>query len=220
MNKRKSVEALALLLVFSLLPFSSGTALAANLSTSNAAALRQATGKLATSGNQPILVNGISTNSGATILSGSNIETGDQVGATIDLGALGSVDIAPNTKLQLNFSLDGAVTVTLFEGCLILRVRQGTYGVINTPQGEVAHNDSIKRPAAVLDVCLPKGAPAAIVNQGAAANAGAGAGTAGGTVASEGLSGAVVGSLVAGAAGLGIVALILGTRGDNASDSS
>jgi hypothetical protein len=212
MKKRKAVEALALLLVFSLLPFSSGAALAANV--------MQATGKLATSGNQPILVNGISTNSGATILSGSNIETGDTVGATVDLGMLGSLDIAPNTKLQLTFSSDGSATVMLIEGCVILRVRQGTYGVIKTAEGEVARNDSIKRQAAVLDVCLPKGAPAAIVNQGAAANAGAGAGTAGGTVASEGLSGAVVGSLVAGAAGLGIVALILGSRGDNASDSS
>jgi hypothetical protein len=220
MNKRKALEAVAWLLVFLLLPFSSGTALAANLLTSNAAALRQATGKLATSGNQPILVNGISTNSGATVLSGSNIETGDQVGATIDLGALGSVDVAPNTKFQLNFNSNGTVTITLTEGCLILRVRQGTYGVINSPQGEIAHNDAIKKPAAVLDVCLPKGAPEAIVNQGAAANAGAGAGAAGGTVASEGLSGAVVGSLVAGAAGLGIIALILGSRGDNASDSS
>ncbi|HEX8922031.1 MAG TPA: hypothetical protein VF766_11175, partial [Pyrinomonadaceae bacterium] len=209
MNKRKAFEALALLLVFSLLPFSSGTALAANLSTANAALARQATGKLATSGNQPILVNGISTNSGATILSGSNIETGDQVGATIDLGGLGSVDIAPNTKLQLNFSSDGTVTINLAEGCVILRVKQGTYGVINTSQGEATHNDSIKRPAAVLDVCLPKGAPAAIVNQGAAANAGAGAGATGGTVASEGLSGAVVGTLVAGAAGLGVIAIIL-----------
>jgi hypothetical protein len=214
MNKRcrKTFEALALLLVFSLLPFSSGTALAA--------VKMQATGKLTTKGNQPIMVNGISTSSGATILSGSTIETGDQVGATIDLGSLGSIDIAPNTKLQLTFSSNGTVTVTVIEGCLILRVKQGTYGVINTTEGEVAHNDAIQKPAAVLDVCLPKGAPAAIVNQGAAANAGAGAGTAGGTVAQEGLSGAVLGTLIAGGAGLGILGVVLSNRGDNPSDSS
>lgn len=214
MNKRcrKALKAVALLLVFSLLTFSSGVALAA--------AGMQATGKLTTKGNQPVTVNGIQTNSGATILSGATIETGDLVGASIDLGPLGSVDIAPNTKLQLVFNSDGTVTVILLEGCLILRVKQGTYGVINTPAGQVAHNDAIQKQAAVLDVCLPKGAPEAIVNQGAASNAGAGAGTAGGTVAEEGLSGAVVGSLIGGGAGLGILALVLSNRGDDPSGSS
>jgi hypothetical protein len=209
---RKALKAVALLLAFSLLPFSSGMALAA--------ARAQATGKLTTRGNQPVLVNGISTNSGATILTGATIETGDMVGATVDLGSLGSVDIAPNTKLQLTFNSDGTVTVTVTEGCLILRVKQGTHGVINTPEGIVAQNDATQRQAAVLDVCLPKGAPAAIVNQGAASNAGAGAGTVGGTVAGEGLSGAVVGTLVAGGAGLGILALVLSNRGDDPSGSS
>lgn len=212
MNKRcrKALKALALLLVLSLLPFSSGTALAA----------MQATGKLFTRGNQAITVNGIPTNGGATILSGAAIETGDQIGATIDLGPLGSVDIAPNTKLQLVFNSDGTITVTLVEGCLILRVKQGTYGVINTSTGLVAHNDSTQKQAAMLDVCLPKGAPEPIVNQGAASNAGAGAGTTGGTIAEEGLSGAVVGTLVSGIAGVGLLALVLANRGDDPSGSS
>jgi hypothetical protein len=214
MNKRcrKAWQGLALLLVFSLLPNSSGTALAA--------ALMQATGKLTTANNQPITVNGIQTNSGATILSGATIETGDQVGATIDLGPLGMIDIAPNTKLQLTFNSDGTVSVTLTEGCLIIRVRQGTYGVIRTPLGEVAHNDPTQKQAAVLDVCLPKGAPEPIVNQGAASNAGAGAGTTGGTVSEEGLSGAVLGSLIGGGAGLGLLAVVLSNRGDDPSGSS
>ena len=214
MNKRyqKASKALALLVVFSLLCFSSGATLAAGRV--------QATGKLTTRGNQPIMVNGIPTTSGATILSGSTIETGDQVGATIDLGALGSVDIAPNTKLQLTFNSDGTVTVNLTEGCLILRVKQGTYGVINTAGGEVAHNDATQRQAAVLDVCLPKGAPEAIVNQGAASNAGAGAGATGGTVADEGLSGALLATLIAGGAGLGILGVVLTNRGDDPSLSS
>lgn len=214
MKKRcqKSLKALALLIVFSLLPFSSGLALAAPG--------LQATGKLTTKGNQPVMVNGIPTTSGATILSGANIETGDMVGATIHLGALGKVDIAPNTKLQLTFSSDGTVRVTLVEGCLILHVRQGTYGVINTSGGEVAHNDSTQRRAAVLDVCLPKGAPEAIVNQGAASNAGAGVGTTGGTVAEEGFSSAVVASLITGGTGLGILLLVLINRGDDPSASA
>jgi hypothetical protein len=203
---------LALLVVFSLLPFSSGTALAA--------ASMQATGKLITRGNQPVMVNGIPATSGATILSGSTIETGDMVGATIELGALGTVDIAPNTKFVLTFSADGTVNVTVMEGCLILRVKQGTYGVINTSGGEVAHNDSTQRQPAVLDVCLPKGAPEAIVNQGAASNAGAGAGASSSTIAREGLSGSVLAALIAGGAGLGILGIVLTNRGDDPSQSS
>ena len=212
MNKRcqKALKAVALLLVFTLLPFSTGTALAA----------MQATGKLTTKGNQPIMVNGIPTTSGATILSGATIETGDTVGATIDLGALGKVDIAPNTKIQLTFTSDGTLLVTLIEGCLILRVKQGTHGVISTASGVVAQNDPTQRPAAVLDVCLPKGAPEAIVNQGAASNAGAGAGAAGGTVADEGLSSAVLATLIAGGTGIGVIVLVLINRGDDPSQSS
>jgi hypothetical protein len=219
MNKRsqKTLKVLALLLVFSLLSTASAIVLAAP---AYSMAAMQATGKLTTTGNQPIMVNGVPANSGDTILTGSTIETPDQVGATIDLGPLGSIDIAPNTKVQVTFASDGTVRVTLMEGCLILRVKQGTYGVIATSEGEVAHSDASKKSAAVLDVCLPKGAPTAIVNQGAAANAGAGAGTAGGTVADEGLSGAVVGTLIAGGAGLGVLGLVLANRGETASQSS
>jgi hypothetical protein len=209
----KAIKALALLLVFSVLHLSSGTTLAINAS-------QGATGKLTTRGNQAINVNGVSANSGDTILSGANISTGDQIGASVNLGSLGSLDIAPNTKLQLDFGSDGTVTVMLMEGCVVLRVKDGTYGLINTSEGKAASNDSIRKEAATLDVCLPKGAPAAIVNQGAAANAGAGAGTVTGTVASTGVSGAVVGGLIAGGAGIGILALIIANRGDDPSPGS
>jgi len=219
MNKRsqKTLKVLALLLVFSLLSTSSAVVLAAP---AYATAAMQATGKLTTAGNRPITVNGVPANSGDTILTGSTIETPDQVGASIDLGPLGSIDIAPNTKFQVTFAGDGTARVTIMEGCLILRVKQGAYGVIVNSEGEVAHSDPARKSAAVLDICLPKGAPTAIVNQGAAANAGAGAGAAGGTVASEGVSGAVVGTLIAGGAGLGILAVVLVNRGENSSPSS
>lgn len=210
---KKAVKALALLLVFSVLHLSLGTALAAS-------AAQGSTGKLTTRGNQPINVNGVSANSGDTILPGANIETGDQISATINLGSLGSVDIAPNTKLQLTFGRNGTIEVMLIEGCIILRVKDGTYGVINTAEGKIASNDAIRKQAAALDVCLPKGAPAAIVNQGAAANAGAGAGAAGGTVAQEGLSGAVLTGLLLGGAGLGILGVIVANRGDDPSAGS
>lgn len=208
---QKAIKALAFLLVFSVLHLYAGAA--------TALAQQTASGKLTTRGNQSITVNGISANNGATILPGATIETGDGVGATINLGSLGTVEIAPNTKIQLTFNSNGTIEVTVMEGCLILRVKEGTYGVINTSEGKKASNDETQKQAAVLDVCLPKGAPEAIVNQGAAANAGAGAGA--GAAASAGeLSGAAVGGLVAGGVGLGVLAIIIANRGDNVSPSS
>src|SRR5260370_16391631 len=64
-------------------------------------------GVLTTTNNKPILVNGANAISGATIPSGATIETPDGVGATIRLGPLGSLCIAPNTKLSLQFDQQG-----------------------------------------------------------------------------------------------------------------
>src|SRR6266513_3433430 len=57
---------------------------------------QQFTAILTTRGNRPITINGVSAIGGATILTGAVIETPDQVGATINLGSLGGVDLAPN----------------------------------------------------------------------------------------------------------------------------
>jgi len=95
-------------------------------------------GILTTSQNKPILVNGASAISGATIPTGATIETPDNVGATIRLGALGSLCIAPNTKLVLDFDRQGNlgnVKVNLTEGCAILRTMKNTAGTFNTAQG-------------------------------------------------------------------------------------
>ena len=95
-------------------------------------------GTLTTSQNKPILVNGASAISGATIPPGATIETPDNVGATIRLGALGSLCIAPNTKLVLEFDRQGNlgnVKVNLTEGCAILRTMKNTAGTFNTAQG-------------------------------------------------------------------------------------
>src|SRR5712692_8029312 len=83
---------------------------------------QQLMGILTTSDNKPITVNGASAISGATIPTGATIETPDRVGATIRLGPLGSICIAPNTKLTLEFDQQGKlVKVTLTQGCVILR---------------------------------------------------------------------------------------------------
>jgi len=150
---------------------------------------QQFVARLSTRGNQPITVNGASAASGATILTGATIETPDQVGATINLGSLGTLDVAPNTKLTLEFDQNGHVRVTLIQGCVILKTKKNTEGEVVTPQGPAAKTDNKNGGAA--DVCFPPGAATPTVNAGAAAGAGAGAGAgvpAGGSAVAGGLS--------------------------------
>jgi hypothetical protein len=180
---RKAANALALFLIFTM----AQVYIQVNFAGPNAK-LKEATplpaqgggpltAKLTTTGGKPVLVNGTSLGSGGTLLSGATIDVPDGVGATIDLGPLGQLDLAPNTTVVLEFS-DGQMKVKLVRGCAILRNKKGTSGEISTEQGVAASNDSKKE--GVADVCFPPGAPSAIVNQGAAANAGAGAGGGGG----------------------------------------
>ncbi len=48
-----------------------------------------------------VTINGNAAQSGATILSGSNIETGQDGSASIDLGPLGQIELRPNTSVTL-----------------------------------------------------------------------------------------------------------------------
>lgn len=134
----------------------------------------QLMGILTTSNNKPITVNGASAVSGATIPTGATIETPDGVGATIRLGPLGSLCIAPNTKLSLEFDQQGKlVRVTVNEGCVILRTSKNVSGAINGPQGVIGQIAAAATGGS-LDVCSKPGS-APSVNQGSAVDAGAGA---------------------------------------------
>jgi hypothetical protein len=176
LKQRKGFKALALILAFSVMQIGvQATFAGPNSSAGNAAPAPQPiTARLTTRGNQPILVNGNNVATGASILTGATIETGDQVGATINLGPLGSLDLAPNTKVQLEYDDQGNVKVKLIQGCAILRTKKNANGQIDTDQGTAGKND--KKTGGALDVCFPQGANQPVVNQGAAANAGAGAG--------------------------------------------
>ena len=160
------------------------------------------TGKLTTTRNQNVTVNGNPTNNGHTVFPGATIETPAGVGASINLGSLGSVDLSPSSRAEMTFNDDRQIKVMLTQGCAIVTTRQGTYGEINTPQGKATSNDSERKEAATLDVCNPAGAATPIVNQGAAANAGAGAAaaSAGGVATTAGGVGA--GWIILGGAGL------------------
>lgn len=191
-RRQRVFRAVALLLTFSVTqPYVLANLTEARSDVAGETISVQATGRLATRGNRPIEVNGVAAESGATVLSGAQVVTPNDVGATIDLGSLGQLDISPNTVLTLTF--DGQnVTVNIVSGCAILTTSEGVNGTVATPQGTPEQTDSSRRS---IDICTGPAGSAPIVNQGAAASAGAGASgtttgtTVGGTVATGGVGG-------------------------------
>jgi hypothetical protein len=194
-----AAKGVALLLVFVVLQvYVHAELLGATHTAAATAAVQSPSGRLSTRGNAPVMVNGTSARTGQTIFSGQQIQTPEGTGATVQLGRLGRVDVAPGTILTLTFDA-GTVTVNLVSGCVIVTANKGITGTIQMPGGEAQHTDSDK--GSSIDVCVgrtPGAAP--IVGQGAAAAAGAGAGTSG----AAGAGGAAAGGLF----GLGMPATI------------
>lgn len=104
---------------------------------------QQPMGILTTQGNTEISVNEINSIGGATILSGSSIETPAGVSATILIPSRGLLEIEPSTKLRLEIDQSGFKAV-LNEGCIHLHTKKGTVGEIITPQGSAGKTDPAK----------------------------------------------------------------------------
>ena len=210
-RRRNGSRAIAALLLFSITQI--------GLATRATAVPQQFIARLTTRNNQPITVNGLSASTGASIVTGATIETGADQSATVNLGSLGTLDIAPNTKLVLTYDDQGNLKALIIYGCAILTAKKKTRGEIATEQGSAGKTD----PAAggVLDVCFPQGATAPQVGQGAAAAAGAGAGasTAPATAGGGGLFGLGRAATIAIFAGIGAVALTPLAFQDNPSGS-
>jgi hypothetical protein len=186
-KRRNGSRAIAALLLFSVAQIGLQVGLAGPANTTNATpVVQQFIARLTTRNNQPITVNGVSASTGASILTGATIETGADQSATVNLGPLGSLDIAPNTKLVLTYDENGNVKVVIIFGCAILTAKKKTTGEVATEQGSAGKTDPAV--GGVLDICFPQGAAAPIVGQGAAAGAGAGAaaGAAGGAAGGGG----------------------------------
>ena len=220
-KRRNGPRAIAALLLFSILQigFQVGYAEPANTS-STTVVPQQVVARLTTRNNQPITVNGLSANTGATILTGATIETGADQSATVNLGPLGSLDIAPNTKLVLTYDDQGNVKALIIYGCAILTAKKKSTGEVATEQGSAGKTD----PAAggVLEICFPQGAAAPQVGQGVAVGAGAGVGAPAGAAAAGagGLFGLGVPATIAIIAGAGAAALIPLAFQDNPSGSA
>ena len=207
MNRRhKRYQVIAALLLFAMAQLAMQIAFAAPTSpTPNAAPIpQQFIARLTTRNNQPITVNGNSAATGASIVTGATIETGADQSATVNLGSLGRLDIAPNTKLVLTYDENGHIKVTLVYGCAVVTAKKKTTAEVGTEQGGTpAKTDSAK--GGVIDICFPPGAAAPTVGQGAAAAAGAGVGAAaagGGGLFGIGVPGVIAIAAAATAAGL------------------
>jgi hypothetical protein len=152
-------------------------------------------------------VNNASASSGATILTGATIETPDQVSATIDLGALGTIDLQPNSAIQLDFSDDGNVRVKVLRGCVAIKKKGPGEAEAYTAEG-ASEKTNNKRKG--MGFCYLDGKLNPI---GAAAAAAGGGGGGGGLF---GLGTAATIAIIGGAGAITTIAII-GTHGHNPS---
>ena len=184
LKRRNGSRAIAALLLFFIAQIGLQVGLAEPTVTTTATAiLPQTVGRLTTSNNQPIQVNGLSAATGASIVSGATIETGADQRATVDLGPLGTVDIAPNTKFVLTFDEQGNFKALVTQGCVKVTARTNATGEIATDQASLGKTDPAT--GGVLEMCNNPGAPP-VVGPGVAANAGVGAGAPAGAAAAGG----------------------------------
>ena len=217
-RQRKGFKAIAVFLAFAIGQVYVQISLAEPANPTSTVPLpQQFVARLTTRGNQPILVNNTSAATGASILTGATIETPADIGATIDLGVLGSLDLAPNTKVELVFDDNGNIRVKLITGCAILRTKKNASGEINTELGNAGKSD--RKTGGVLDFCFPPGATSPTA--GTASAAGAGAGTVGGGAAAGGggLSTPVIIAIIGGIT-VGIAVPLAIKRGNNPSPST
>jgi hypothetical protein len=163
---------------------------------------RLITARLALKGGTSIVVNGITALNGTTILTGAAIETPDQVSATVDMGALGTLDLAPNSKVQLDFDQNGNVRVKVLQGCVILKKKGAGVAEVYTDQGASEKSDDKNRRR--LAFCYAAGG----LKQYAA------------VTAAGGLSKGALAAILIGGGGGTAVAIYFATRGGNPSPST
>jgi hypothetical protein len=166
-------------------------------------------GRLTTSGDKPVTVNGNGAKSGETVFSGQQIQTPDGVGATVHLPGLGKVDLAPNTNVTITFE-NGRVVVNVVSGCVALTGNKDVDGSVETPGGSTQHTDASK--GSTINTCTDKLIPGAAGVAGGVAAGGTAAGAAAGGLFGIGVPATV--ALVAAASGVTAGAIFAATRPD------
>lgn len=136
-----------------------GFARAASAGLDDAAAratIRQ--GRLITTGGKSIKVNGVKATTGETIFSGQQLQTPSGIGAIVQLGQSGHVNVAPSTNATLTFE-DGQTNIALTSGCVSLTTNKGVTGAVEV-RGIIETTDA--ETGGTLDVCTnatPGGLP-------------------------------------------------------------
>ncbi len=152
-------------------------------------------GKLKTRENKPVKVNGNKTSSGTSILSGAQIQTPEGIGATVELGPLGRLDMTPKADLTLTFSETG-IDVELRSGCAVLTTKVGVKGSLIASDGKLLQTDPSKLSSVIgqsagclgPQAAVPIGAAAPILSPTTTATVAGAAGSAviGGATAARG----------------------------------
>jgi hypothetical protein len=140
---QKAFSAIALFLVFSVTQVYVQASLLTVKSESKSATALVPSGKLAIRTGSLIKLNGNDVGPGTTVLSGSLVQTPADNGATIQLGTLGKLELAPDTNLTLNFGQSN-VDVKLDSGYVVLNTLKGINGSMTTPNGIVSKSDPTK----------------------------------------------------------------------------
>jgi hypothetical protein len=180
MSRQKSFKVIALLLAVGIMQASAQLCFAQPAFLASAAFPQpQLLARLTTKGNQPITVNGTSATSGDSVANEAIIETPANVDASVDLGPLGSIDIAPGTRIKLEYdgacipgsgsasgpSLQCGVKVTVFAGCITSHYKSGSYHqAVTDQQSVIKDSDKSRKSAGSFNTCIggpPAGAAAA-----------------------------------------------------------
>jgi len=88
-----------------------------------------------------VLVNGEEAFSGRTFFSNRNIATTETTSATISLGRLGRIDLAPSSSLNLEFS-EGRIAGVLSAGSVSVVSSEGVSVKIDTPDDSVTNSEN------------------------------------------------------------------------------
>lgn len=91
-------------------------------------------GRLTTTSNRPVLVNGGEAITGTVIVSGAQLATSAASMATVELPNVATVTIAPSSSVALNFDAK-AVTVTVSSGDATLTTAEGVVGKVLNANG-------------------------------------------------------------------------------------
>jgi len=166
-KNQKITRLLSILLVFCLTPLYVNAQLLSAKATSEFA-LAQTGGRLSTTGNKQIDVNGNPAPAGTTILPGASLSTPEGVGATVDLPGLGRMTMSPNSKLTLNYT-GNSVDVTVVSGCASLDLTdRNANGSITSPKGDTTRTSANQQH---LEICDKAGAAMPVATSGAAVGA-------------------------------------------------